>query len=236
MGLASGGTGSGQDGKGWSRRARQGVDLGSAKGSRVPAEMGRLSLKNRRANLLRCSSCGKRRKQMKHFGADPGIHLCDRCIERLDAMLRKVADQTDTDRGRRRSMTDSTGLRESLSSFTDEEGRDSGIRFHHGADEVELPTPMALLMFHIAREGVMNAIKHAEPTDIWIDIAEDLSGDVVLRVRDNGTGFDVNAPVRDRYGIRMMHERANVGGGTFSITSSRGEGTMITVRFPSPRR
>jgi len=82
----------------------------------------------------------------------------------------------------------------------------------------------------------MNAIKHAEPTDIWIDIAEDLSGDVVLRVRDNGTGFDVNAPVRDRYGIRMMHERANVGGGTFSITSSRGEGTMITVRFPSPRR
>jgi signal transduction histidine kinase len=187
--------------------------------------------------VLKCSVCGKRRKQVKRFDDHPGIYICDKCIERLDAIHREVDDRIDTlDRAPHRSPMDSRALHESLLSFTDEEGRDSGIRFHHGVDVFQLPAPIALLMFYIAREGAMNAIEHAEPTDIWIDIAEDMSGDVVLRVRDNGTGYDVTAPVRDRSGIRMMHDRANVGGGTLSITSSRGEGTMITVRFPNPSR
>ena len=53
-------------------------------------------------------------------------------------------------------------------------------------------------------------------------------------LRDDGVGFDVEAPGPEgHYGMTMMRERATVGGGTFAMQSVPGEGTTITVRFPT---
>ena len=132
-----------------------------------------------------------------------------------------------------RSPLGATGLAESLESFTDEVGRDSGIRFHHDVQDIALPAPIALLIFHIAREGVMNALKHADPTDVWIAVTES-GDDIILELRDNGAGFDVSAPGPEgHFGMEMMRERAQVGGGTFSVASEPNDGTRITVRFPT---
>jgi signal transduction histidine kinase len=132
-----------------------------------------------------------------------------------------------------RSPLGATGLAESLESFTDEVGRDSGIRFHHDVQDIPLPAPIALLIYNIAREGVMNALKHAEPEDVWIAVAE-ADDDIVLELRDNGTGFDTGAPGPEgHFGMAMMRERAKVGGGTLDVKSSRDDGTTLTVRFPT---
>ncbi len=162
-------------------------------------------------------------------------------LAELNAQLEKIRDskQETSDRIRalirdlHRSPLGATGLAESLESFTDEVGRDSGIRFHHDVQDIQLPAPIALLIFHIAREGVMNALKHARPTDVWIGVTE--SGEnIVLRLRDNGAGFDVAAPGPEgHFGMAMMRERAQVGGGTFEVASTPGDGTTITVRFPT---
>jgi len=89
-----------------------------------------------------------------------------------------------------------------------------------------------LLIFHIAREGVMNALKHAEPTEIWIAVTE-ADQDIVLELRDNGSGFDTDAPGPEgHFGMAMMRERAKIGGGTLDVTSAPDDGTTITVRFP----
>jgi signal transduction histidine kinase len=97
---------------------------------------------------------------------------------------------------------------------------------------VECPAPICFLMFHIAREALMNAIKHAHPSDVWTDIAVGFRGDVLLTVRDNGMGFDVTTPQPGRYGLQMMQERAKVAEGTLSIRSSQDDGTTLTARFP----
>jgi signal transduction histidine kinase len=132
-----------------------------------------------------------------------------------------------------RSPLGATGLAESLESFTDEVGRDSGIRFHHDVQDIPLPAPIALLIYNIAREGVMNALKHAEPEDVWIAVAE-ADDDIVLELRDNGTGFDTGAPGPEgHFGMAMMRERAKVGGGTLDVKSSPDDGTTLTVRFPT---
>jgi signal transduction histidine kinase len=124
------------------------------------------------------------------------------------------------------------GLREALESFTDEMGRDSGVTFHTDVEEVALPAPIALLVYHIAREGVMNALKHAKATDLWISVQE-VPPEIVLQLRDNGVGFDISAPGPEgHFGMAMMRERATVGGGTFTAESAPGQGTTITVRFP----
>jgi signal transduction histidine kinase len=131
-----------------------------------------------------------------------------------------------------RSPLGAKGLAEALESFTDEVGRDSSIRFHRDVADIQLPAPIALLVFHIAREGVMNAMKHAQPRDVWIGVREE-DADIVLSLRDNGVGFDTEAPGPEgHFGMAMMRERAQVGGGRFEVESAPGQGTAITVRFP----
>lgn len=162
-------------------------------------------------------------------------------LEDLRQQLEKIKEskQETSDRVRavirelHRSPLGAAGLAESLESFTDEVGRDSGIRFHHEVEEIDLPAPIALLIFHIAREGVMNAMKHADPSDVWITVTE-ADENIVLKLRDNGAGFDTTAPGPEgHFGMAMMRERAEVGGGTLDVASSPDDGTTITVRFPT---
>lgn len=131
-----------------------------------------------------------------------------------------------------RSPLGAKGLSEALESFIDEVGRDSGIRFHRDVEDVPLPAPIALLVYHIAREGVMNALKHARATDMWITVHEQ-DDSIVLQLRDNGVGFDMSAPGPEgHFGMAMMRERAQVGGGTFEVESAPDDGATITARFP----
>jgi signal transduction histidine kinase len=158
--------------------------------------------------------------------------------ERLLAEIKETKNRT-SDRIRalirdlHRSPLGRAGLADALQSFIAESGRDSDVRFHTDIDEVELPAPIALLLYHIAREGVMNALKHANATNMWVTVKPD-GDEIEMVLRDDGVGFDDQAPEPEgHYGLTMMRERATVGGGTFKITSQFDEGTTITVRFPT---
>ena len=95
-----------------------------------------------------------------------------------------------------------------------------------------MPPPIQLLIYHIAREAAMNALKHADAENISISLHERDEG-VELQIRDDGKGFDTEAPPPEgHFGSVMMRERAQVAGGTFSIESEDGHGTIITASFP----
>lgn len=132
-----------------------------------------------------------------------------------------------------RSPLGRAGLAEALHGFISETARDANVRFHTDISEVALPAPIALLVYHIAREGVMNALKHANAANVWLTVKQD--GDIVdLVLKDDGAGFDPEGPGPEgHYGLAMMRERALVGGGTFQLESASGEGTTITVTFPT---
>jgi signal transduction histidine kinase len=132
-----------------------------------------------------------------------------------------------------RSPLGAKGLAEALESFTDEVGRESNVRFHHDVEDVPMPAPIALLIYHIAREGLMNALKHAHATDMWVTVRGD-DEFLELQLRDNGDGFDTSAPGPEgHFGMAMMRERAQVGGGSFEVFSVPSQGTTITVKFPT---
>jgi signal transduction histidine kinase len=162
-------------------------------------------------------------------------------VDDVGAQLDKIREskQETSDRIRalirdlHRSPLGAKGLAEALESFTDEQGRDSSVRFHRDVADIDLPAPIALLVYHIAREGVMNSLKHAQARDMWISVGEEGS-DIVLTLRDNGVGFDPDAPGPEgHFGMAMMRQRAANGGGRFEVTSAPGEGTTIKVRFPT---
>jgi len=147
----------------------------------------------------------------------------NRTSERIRALIRDL----------HRSPLGRAGLGEAIRGFLAEMARESDVRFHADIDEVDVPAPIALLLYHNAREGVMNALKHANASNIWVAV-EQQGDEVEMILRDDGVGFDVEAPGPEgHYGMTMMRERATVGGGTFAIQSLPGEGTTITVRFPT---
>jgi signal transduction histidine kinase len=161
-------------------------------------------------------------------------------LAELSRQLDKIRDskQETSDRIRalirdlHRSPLGAKGLSEAIESFTDEVGREGGVQFHRDIHEITMAAPIALLVYHITREAVMNALKHARASDMWISVEED-GEDIVLELRDNGVGFDLSSPGPEgHYGLAMMRERAKVGGGSFEARSAPGAGTTITVRFP----
>jgi signal transduction histidine kinase len=132
-----------------------------------------------------------------------------------------------------RSPLGHAGLAEAIQGFVAEAGRDSGVRFKVDVQEIRLPAPIALLIYHVTREATMNALKHADAHNMQISVRE-VDEEIELVIADDGKGFDTAAPGPEgHFGMAMMRDRATVGGGTFDVRSAPGAGTTITVRFPT---
>ncbi len=109
----------------------------------------------------------------------------------------------------------------------------TGVQCVLSADEeVELPEPYASAVFRIVQESLANAAKHAEATQVVVQIDRS-PGTVMLRVSDNGLGFSLQAPRKPAsLGLMGLRERAHLLKGTITVDSAPGQGTRIEVRIP----
>ena len=88
-------------------------------------------------------------------------------------------------------------------------------------------------LYYIAQEALNNALRHAKPSVISINLSS--SGPVgTLTIRDNGVGFDPDQVV-DGFGRYTIENRARIIGGTVEINSRKGHGTAVTCTFPLPQ-
>jgi signal transduction histidine kinase len=81
----------------------------------------------------------------------------------------------------------------------------------------------------IVREAVTNAARHARASEVQIELSR--RGDLHMRIRDNGMGFDPDEP-RGGFGLTGMRERARSLGGDLHLSSRPGAGTEIEVVLP----
>ncbi|MCL2586022.1 MAG: ATP-binding protein [Streptosporangiales bacterium] len=90
-----------------------------------------------------------------------------------------------------------------------------------------------IALYRIAQEALQNVVKHAHATLAEVELRCDDSR-VVLRVTDDGRGFDVTArPGGDSsYGLHSMSERAELIGGQLTVTSRPGIGTVVSASVP----
>jgi signal transduction histidine kinase len=126
------------------------------------------------------------------------------------------------------------GLVGALQGRLDAVERRAGVEAHLVAEgEVELPAAMEEDLYRIAQEALNNALKHAAPGLVVVNVRVEGRGTVqrvVLEIVDNGRGFDPQA-MSDEGGIGLvsMQERAEKLGGTLTIISTPGEGTKVSV-------
>ncbi|MGK0553925.1 sensor histidine kinase [Macrococcus capreoli] len=98
-------------------------------------------------------------------------------------------------------------------------------------EEIELEKGIEDHLFRIAQESISNTLRHAKATTITIELFK-TNGRVILRISDDGLGFDMNQVDDTRYGLHTMKERALEIGGTCNVISAPQAGTRIEVKVP----
>jgi signal transduction histidine kinase len=101
-----------------------------------------------------------------------------------------------------------------------------------------LPKDAEIALYRIVQEGMNNIVKHAGAARVMLRI-ERTDGAIVLRIQDNGRGFSPEPgphSVADGqgFGLRSIAERVRLLGGTHSLKSIPGEGTLLSCIVPIP--
>jgi two-component system nitrate/nitrite sensor histidine kinase NarX len=120
-------------------------------------------------------------------------------------------------------------LRETLSKLENQ----SGLRghLHIQAQGLPLSPDVQIQVLYIVQEALSNIRKHAQATEVWVDVQTQPSW--IVQVRDNGRGFDVVAggPDDTHVGLRIMKERAERIGASLAFESGA-EGSLVALRLP----
>jgi PAS domain S-box-containing protein len=91
----------------------------------------------------------------------------------------------------------------------------------------ELENSLALHLYYIAQESVLNAAKHGKADHVTVSLARS-DGLLTLTVDDDGIGLQAPATgPRTGMGIRIMRYRARVIGGTLDLINRPNHGTQV---------
>lgn len=86
-------------------------------------------------------------------------------------------------------------------------------------------------LFRIVQEALSNALRHAEANHINVILIQ-RDHLIILRIVDDGKGFNVEDVITSSYGLENMRERARDLGGSCKIISLPNKGTRIEVQIP----
>lgn len=88
------------------------------------------------------------------------------------------------------------------------------------------------VVYQVAREAIINSLKHAGSSVIRVSVTTSV-GVLTLLVEDDGRGFTVDAPeAPSHFGIQLMDERCRSVEGSVRIRSEEGQGTQVKATFP----
>ncbi len=124
------------------------------------------------------------------------------------------------------------GLAGSLRSYAVLAGKTYGVevRFSAAAELPELGAQREAAVYRVAQEALHNALRHSGADMISLTLSV-RRGRVILEVTDHGRGFAAETP-SGGLGLASMRERAAAAGGTLTVRSGPGEGTLVRLELP----
>ena len=102
-----------------------------------------------------------------------------------------------------------------------------------------IPTPAAEAVFSASVQAMVNSVQHAgkgAKVIRWLAIREVTRQGIEVEIGDTGAGFTPGGVPNERIGVRVsIIERVANAGGSADVDSQPGEGTVVTIRWPSTR-
>jgi signal transduction histidine kinase len=135
-------------------------------------------------------------------------------------------------------MLDDLGLVPAIRWYLDRQAQRGGFVGRLVADKIEghYSSMLEIVIFRVIQEGLTNIVRHAHARNVNVELTKQ-DGQLNLRLRDDGDGFDLSAIEKDtrpgrNLGLIGMEERVLLLGGQFQINSTPGQGTELYACIP----
>ena len=95
----------------------------------------------------------------------------------------------------------------------------------------DLGPSLALTLYRIVQEGLINALRHAQASRVQIDLHSDAER-VTVTITDDGVGLPADWSRPGHFGLRGLKERVASLGGEFTVTNDPGRGVRLAAEIP----
>jgi signal transduction histidine kinase len=102
-----------------------------------------------------------------------------------------------------------------------------------GDPDLTVPGRTRLAIVRTFQEALHNAVSHGRARHVSVVLHAEPSGQLSITVRDDGSGFEADAPQPQGRGLPGLRARAGELDGTLRVTSTPGLGTEIRLALPS---
>jgi two-component system sensor histidine kinase UhpB len=132
---------------------------------------------------------------------------------------------------------DTLGLAETLENLVRDWQRrnpDIRLRLRHELPS-ELGPSITLAAYRVVQEGLINALRHAQATEIAVNLESNSAAaadKMVVTVADNGVGLPATWSRPGHFGLRGLMERVEHLGGQVSIRNRDPRGVILTAEIP----
>jgi signal transduction histidine kinase/ligand-binding sensor protein len=96
--------------------------------------------------------------------------------------------------------------------------------------EDEVSVPLKTVIYRVMQEAMNNIAKHSQADVVRLSLKK-MGNRIEFVIEDNGIGFDLEKSKRG-FGLGSMKERTELSGGTFTVESIKGRGTVIHASWP----
>jgi PAS domain S-box-containing protein len=161
-------------------------------------------------------------------------------IERLTLDLRRsISVVRDMAYGLRPPGLDQLGLVRTIFLYCEDFSASNNIHTDFnaaGMDDLLLDFDTEINIYRLIQEALRNIQRHSEAKNVTIRLVAS-SPNIVLRIKDNGKGFDLKnrrlqVMQEKRMGLQSMEERVGLLGGEIRIDSRPNRGTTIFIEIP----
>ena len=130
----------------------------------------------------------------------------------------------------RPSALDDHGINAALRTQVDSFARQTRVEatLNVEPDVGELGSDEQIVVYRVVQEALNNVAEHAEANEVTVELRR-ADGRKMLRVIDDGCGFNDSAAASPGLGITGMRERARLAGGRLRVRSRPGRGTVVEL-------